>query len=457
MEEYKPYKLANPAETIGKIIDGAVVATFSQDLTEQEKAQARENIGAGSSDSGMTIFGYFDTFEELNATITAPAPGAAYGVGMAYPYDIYVWDALRQRWVNNGPIRGADGADGKDGKDAVITAESLTAALGYVPAKTSDVQTLTWENITVPDSAWLETYESQLYPWRAAISLPDSGVDATYLPTVVFDEASRENADLSPVAQSVDDGVYIYAASAPEILVLINTLACEPTLVDTLASSVFASIAVTYEAGATCTCTNGTTTLTAKSTTGKWTFAVPSAGTWTVSDGTNSQTVNITTQGQAVSVVLSETGGVDDGKVYIFKSGEGAIVPLTETHESGSTVTITTEKIVTSYTSGDPLVGIYNTNKTDVDLTDVNYIKVRAKVTEINSSDGIGLRICVDSDPITAADQWTDTFDADLVLDKSTTATEYSLSVKNISGNKYVGLWGASKAEIYDIWLEKEA
>lgn len=70
-----------------------------------------------------------------------------------------------------------------------------------------------------------------------------------------------------------------------------------------------ATIAVTYPEGSTCTCTDGTTTLTAPDTTGSYTFTVPSTGTWTVSctDGssTASKGVSITTDGQSESVTLS--------------------------------------------------------------------------------------------------------------------------------------------------------
>lgn len=126
----KQYKLSKAAEIIDKIINGAVAFSFAQNLSEKEKAQARENIGAGSSDSGMTILGYFDTYDELVATITNPASGHAYGVGTAYPYDIYIWDGLHSAWVNNGNIRGADG---KDGADAEITPEQVESGLGYNP------------------------------------------------------------------------------------------------------------------------------------------------------------------------------------------------------------------------------------------------------------------------------------------------------------------------------------
>lgn len=82
----------------------------------------------------------------------------------------------------------------------------------------------------------------------------------------------------------------------------------------------FAAIGVTYPAGSTLTCTNGEKTLTAKNTSGQWVFAIPKAGTWTVTatDGTNtkSQSVSITNEGQFESVELSY-------QLHLFKAGEG--------------------------------------------------------------------------------------------------------------------------------------
>lgn len=74
-------------------------------------------------------------------------------------------------------------------------------------------------------------------------------------------------------------------------------------------SSVFsATINITYPAGSTCTCINGSTTLTAPNTSGTWACTVPNAGTWTVSctDGTKSKSVDveITADGQSKSVHL---------------------------------------------------------------------------------------------------------------------------------------------------------
>ena len=70
----------------------------------------------------------------------------------------------------------------------------------------------------------------------------------------------------------------------------------------------YAVIGVTYPSGSTCTCTNGSKTLTAKDTTGKAMFIIPSAGTWTVKAVKGSQSksvaVSITAEGQVATVTL---------------------------------------------------------------------------------------------------------------------------------------------------------
>ena len=74
-------------------------------------------------------------------------------------------------------------------------------------------------------------------------------------------------------------------------------------------SKAYAVIGVTYPAGSTCTCTDGAKTLTLKNTSGQGLFLIPYAGTWTVTttDGTNtkSESVEITTEGQIISITLS--------------------------------------------------------------------------------------------------------------------------------------------------------
>lgn len=71
----------------------------------------------------------------------------------------------------------------------------------------------------------------------------------------------------------------------------------------------FAAIGVIYPAGATCTCSYGGKTITAKDTSGRALFLVPSAGQWLVKATNGGQevedTVSITTQGQVASVTLA--------------------------------------------------------------------------------------------------------------------------------------------------------
>lgn len=73
-------------------------------------------------------------------------------------------------------------------------------------------------------------------------------------------------------------------------------------------SKVVASIVVSYPAGSTLTCTLGSKVLTAKDTSGKWVFGLPSTGNWVVKavkdSKSKSATVEITAQGQVKNVML---------------------------------------------------------------------------------------------------------------------------------------------------------
>lgn len=85
-------------------------------------------------------------------------------------------------------------------------------------------------------------------------------------------------------------------------------------------AKVYAVIGVTYPTGSTCTCTDGVKTLTAKDTSGKAIFVIPSAGTWAVKavsgSKSTSKTVSITAEGQVETVTLTfETILFDNGLV----------------------------------------------------------------------------------------------------------------------------------------------
>ena len=69
----------------------------------------------GDTGSGFVVKGYYATASALSAAVTSPAAGDAYGVGTGEPYDIYIYDGVGKKWVNNGPLQGAKGDTGPQG------------------------------------------------------------------------------------------------------------------------------------------------------------------------------------------------------------------------------------------------------------------------------------------------------------------------------------------------------
>ena len=140
----------------------------------------------------------------------------------------------------------------------------------------------------------------------------------------------------------------------------------------------YAAICATYPAGWVCTCSDGTTTLKATDTTGKIVFAVPSAGTWTVTatDGTqtSTKTVSITTANQSETVTVSapSTGGAvlyNAGTV-----GTGYTLSVYGGATKGS------KSITTAYTSGNSAIVIKPSSGT-IDLSQYSALKVTMKYT----------------------------------------------------------------------------
>lgn len=80
----------------------------------------------GDPGSGLTILGYYPTALDLETAQPFPQPGDAYGVGTEAPYDIYVYDGVSLLWKNNGPLSGGGGGIVPEN---VVTAEGGAAML----------------------------------------------------------------------------------------------------------------------------------------------------------------------------------------------------------------------------------------------------------------------------------------------------------------------------------------
>lgn len=140
-----------------------------------------------------------------------------------------------------------------------------------------------------------------------------------------------------------------------------------------------ATINITYPAGSTCTCSEGTTTLSAPDTSGTWACIVPNAGTWTVTSTsgteTDSKAVTITTDGQSTSVELSYA-------LFLFKPNAPSDIIAGEWEMPvNSTVTAEAEltvKPVNNY-NGDRTISART--KGQIDLTEYSTIQATCKAS----------------------------------------------------------------------------
>ena len=140
-----------------------------------------------------------------------------------------------------------------------------------------------------------------------------------------------------------------------------------------------ATINITYPSGSTCTCSDGTTTLSAPDTSGTWACIVPNAGTWTVTSTsgteTDSKAVTITTDGQSTSVELSYA-------LFLFKPNAPSDIIAGEWEIPGNgTVTAEAELTVKSKNAyGDSKTWSART-KGQIDLTEYSTLQATCKAS----------------------------------------------------------------------------
>lgn len=140
-----------------------------------------------------------------------------------------------------------------------------------------------------------------------------------------------------------------------------------------------ATINITYPAGSTCTCSDGTTTLSAPDTSGTWACIVPNAGTWTVTSTsgteTDSKAVTITTDGQSTSVELSYA-------LFLFKpNAPSSIISGEWEMPVNSTVTAEAELTVKSVNNFNGDRNWSARTKGQIDLTEYSTLQATCKAS----------------------------------------------------------------------------
>ena len=154
-----------------------------QDLSEAQKAKARNNMGAASFGSILKILGHYNTVEELQSNAEQNV-GDAYSVGTAVPYKLYIFDGLSDSWLDYGFIRSQD-----------ISSRSI-------------------QNVAVPVSAWTQETDVLVgYSYKAQIALADSSVEC--FPIVVFESEQAFSGDFASIAFAVAGYVEIFTKTIP--------------------------------------------------------------------------------------------------------------------------------------------------------------------------------------------------------------------------------------------------
>ena len=199
-----------------------------------------------------------------------------------------------------------------------------------------------------------------------------------------------------------------------------------------------ATINITYPAGLTCKATNGSTTLKAPDTSGTWACTVNKAGTWTITAGTLTETVTLTTSGEKKTIIVAQ---------WIVKNGVLADIGLTNPLISGRNVTLTqkTGYVAIKNATSNSVVGVASGQT--FDLTAARRIVADIDVTTVGTSgsytqyDGINL---VASKAVSAADaaksiaNMTAYLDADHIANTTGRKT-LELDVSGLTGSHYVG------------------
>lgn len=183
------FALSQLPQEIDDTLTGAVRFNAEQGLSESQKAQARENIGAVPFGSNLKILGHFDTVAALQASAPQNV-GDAYSVGTATPYNLYIFDGLRNEWKDYGQIRAAD-----------ISAQ-------YV------------ENQVIAVSAWTQDTSSLAgYSYKAQITV--SGATGDDFPIVAFNQGDAVSGNFAPLSFSFDGYLEIWAKEKPTAAVTI--------------------------------------------------------------------------------------------------------------------------------------------------------------------------------------------------------------------------------------------
>lgn len=106
-----------PLHVLPQSVAEQIDAKAAQALLTAQAVKAAADAGKfnGKDGKSFEIKGYYASTAALEEGVPAPAPGDAYCVGSAAPYDVYIYDGVSGEWINNGTIQGTKGDTGAAG------------------------------------------------------------------------------------------------------------------------------------------------------------------------------------------------------------------------------------------------------------------------------------------------------------------------------------------------------
>ena len=114
--------------------------------------------------------------------------------------------------------------------DVPLTAGDLpSVGLDYSGSETlaADIvalRPLVFQNVTVDEDDWTGDSELPDYPWQVEVEC--LGVNPLMFAEVVFSASDAKSGNFAPIAETIDDGVRLYARKKPSDDIEIPTIRC---------------------------------------------------------------------------------------------------------------------------------------------------------------------------------------------------------------------------------------
>lgn len=163
--------------SVAEQIDAKARAALLMAQSVRDQADAGEFNG-----SSFKVLGFFDTLAELQAAITNPAAGDAYGVATAGGYDNYIYDVRTDTWINNGPLAGTPGEPGKNGTTFYPNVDA-NGNLNW--SNDGGLANPAGVNIRGPQGETGEPGANGMNPYEYAKSMGYTGTEATFYAALV--------------------------------------------------------------------------------------------------------------------------------------------------------------------------------------------------------------------------------------------------------------------------------